>query len=253
MRANRNDRVTPAARREQAPGRRFRKPAHGATRKAPAPVAAAETGFPAVERQFAKFQTDEHLAGLVWGVVRDGRIVHLGASGVQDIETRAPVNAETMFRIASMSKAFTALAIMQLVEEGALALDQPVREILGADLPLIDPRVTIAHLLQHTSGIGDYIELPAEEMYGEFFDIPEPDTLVFLSWFTGGEVFRSGCTYSRGSGKIFYFRPGHETYPTYYRSDIRRVIANAAQWAAPQADSVTVQWDHVPQPLEKIR
>ena len=69
-----------------------------------------------------------------------------------------PNLASTQFAIASGSKAFTALAIMQLVEEGALALDQPVREILGADLPLIDPRVTIAHLLQHTSGIGDYID-----------------------------------------------------------------------------------------------
>ena len=82
-------------------------------------------------------------------------------------------------------------------------------------------------------GIGDYIELPAEEMYGEFFDIPEPDTLVFLSWFTGGEVFRSGCTYSRGSGKIFYFRPGHETYPTYYNKEVLRVIANGVRWATP--------------------
>jgi trehalose utilization protein len=81
-------------------------------------------------------------------------------------------------------------------------------------------------------GIGPYIELEAEEMYGEFFDIPEPDTLVFISWFEGGNVFRSGCCYQRGNGKIFYFRPGHETYGTYFNPEIRRVIANAVKWAA---------------------
>ncbi len=82
-------------------------------------------------------------------------------------------------------------------------------------------------------GIGEYIELEAEEMYGEHFDIPAPETLVFVSWFPGGEIFRSGCCYQRGQGKIFYFRPGHETYPTYYNPEIRRVIANAVRWAAP--------------------
>jgi trehalose utilization protein len=82
-------------------------------------------------------------------------------------------------------------------------------------------------------GIGEYIELPAEEMYGEFFDIPQPDDLVFVSWFTGGEVFRSGCCYQRGRGKIFYFRPGHETYPTYHNAEVQKVIGNAVHWAAP--------------------
>ncbi|MEW9669348.1 ThuA domain-containing protein [Ammoniphilus sp. 3BR4] len=82
-------------------------------------------------------------------------------------------------------------------------------------------------------GIGQFIELEKEEMYGEFFDIPEPDELVFVSWFEGGEVFRSGCTYTRGRGKVFYFRPGHETYPTYYHPQIEKVISNAVRWAAP--------------------
>ncbi|HEX9373027.1 MAG TPA: ThuA domain-containing protein [Roseiflexaceae bacterium] len=82
-------------------------------------------------------------------------------------------------------------------------------------------------------GLGECIEMGTEEMYGERFDIPAPETLVFVSWFTGGEVFRSGCCYTRGRGKIFYFRPGHETYPTYFNPEVRRVIANAARWAAP--------------------
>jgi trehalose utilization protein len=82
-------------------------------------------------------------------------------------------------------------------------------------------------------GIGDYVEIPEEEMYGEHFDIPEPDSLVFVSWFTGGEVFRSGCCFERGAGKIFYFRPGHETYPTYYNAEVLKVIANGIRWAKP--------------------
>ncbi len=84
-----------------------------------------------------------------------------------------------------------------------------------------------------TEGLGEYIELEHEEMYGEHFDIPAPETLVFVSWFSGGEVFRSGCCYTRGQGKIFYFRPGHETIPTYHHPDVQRVISNAVRWAAP--------------------
>jgi len=73
-------------------------------------------------------------------------------------------------------------------------------------------------------GIGEYIELEETEMYGERFDIPAPDTLVFNSWFAGGEVFRSGCCYRRGNGRVFYFRPGHETYPIYHDDDVRQVL-----------------------------
>lgn len=83
------------------------------------------------------------------------------------------------------------------------------------------------------SGLGEYIEIPQEEMYGERFEIPAPDELVFVSWFEGGEVFRSGCCYKRGRGKLFYFRPGHEAFPTYHQPDIQQVIANAVAWAAP--------------------
>ena len=85
------------------------------------------------------------------------------------------------------------------------------------------------------AGLGEYIELDQEEMYGEHFDVPPPDELVFVSWFAGGEVFRSGLCYHRGAGKIFYFRPGHESHPTYFNPEIRRVIANAVRWAAPIA------------------
>lgn len=83
-------------------------------------------------------------------------------------------------------------------------------------------------------GIDGCFELPHEEMYGEPFAIPAPDEQVFISWFEGGEVFRSGCCWTRGNGKVFYFRPGHETYPTYFDAKVRRVMANAVEWARPQ-------------------
>ena len=81
------------------------------------------------------------------------------------------------------------------------------------------------------AGIGEFIDLPHTEMYGERFDIPAPDEVVFISWFEGGEVFRSGCTFYRSNGKIFYFRPGHETYPIYANPKVQQVIQNAIRWA----------------------
>lgn len=99
-------------------------------------------------------------------------------------------------------------------------------------------------------GIGPYIEIKATEMYGERFDIPEPDTLVFISWFEGGEVFRSGLCYYRGKGKIFYFRPGHESYPIFYQGEVLKVISNAVRWAAP-IDGPKVTFGNV-KPLEKM-
>ena len=73
----------------------------------------------------------------------------------------------------------------------------------------------------------------AQEMYGEHFDIPAPDELVFVSSFAGGEVFRGGCCFRRGRGRIFYFSPGDQDYPVYHHPDVQRVLANAVGWAAP--------------------
>ena len=84
-----------------------------------------------------------------------------------------------------------------------------------------------------TAGLDESIVVPKAEMYGERFDVPQPDALVFVSWFEGGEVFRSGACYRRGSGRIFYFRPGHEEYPIYFQEEIRQVLVNAVEWAAP--------------------
>ena len=84
------------------------------------------------------------------------------------------------------------------------------------------------------AGLPEHFELPHTEMYGERFDIPTPKDVVFITWYEGGEVFRSGVTFERGCGRIFYFAPGHETYPIFYDENIRKVIANAARWAAPR-------------------
>jgi len=101
------------------------------------------------------------------------------------------------------------------------------------------------------SGLNDYFEIPHEEMYGEPFGIPEPDSLVFVSWFEGGEVFRSGCCWYRDQGKVFYFRPGHETFPTYFDPNVRKVIANAVRWCAP-SNGPRVTVENRPQPLEPV-
>jgi len=103
-----------------------------------------------------------------------------------------------------------------------------------------------------THGLPDYFEIPESEMYGEVFGIPAPDELLFISWYEGGEVFRSGCTFKRGNGKIFFFSPGHETYPIYYLPDVQRVITNAVKWAAPlTCEPIKVM--HVDQSPEELR
>jgi trehalose utilization protein len=86
-------------------------------------------------------------------------------------------------------------------------------------------------------GVPSPIVIPNQEMYGEYFDIAPPDEQVFISSFSGGEVFRSGCCFTRGQGRIFYFSPGHETYPVYHHPAVRRVIANGVRWAATRARS----------------
>lgn len=101
-------------------------------------------------------------------------------------------------------------------------------------------------------GIGHYIEIPQSEMYGEPFDIPNPDVLLFISWYEGGEVFRSGCCYQRGRGRIFYFSPGHELYPIYHQPDVLRVIANGVRWAAPVAGATIPAERHHVVPLAPI-
>lgn len=112
---------------------------------------------------------------------------------------------------------------------------------------LIDPSHPIV------DGLTDeYFEIEHSEMYGEHFDIPPPDELFAISWFEGGEVFRSGCTWRRGKGKIVYFSPGHETFPIYHNEIVQRIIANAVNWAQPTGSLYLGQGRNIKQPLSPI-
>lgn len=95
---------------------------------------------------------------------------------------------------------------------------------------------TVAPSHEIARGIPHPIVIPRQEMYGEFFDIPMPDEVVFMSSFEGGEVFRSGVTYQRGAGRVFYFSPGDQDYPVYNQDEIQRVLANAVRWARCKGD-----------------
>ena len=121
----------------------------------PAPTAI-EQAVPAIDRIFADWRLDSHVPGLVYGIVADGRLVYVNALGVQDVETRRPVSADTLFRIASMTKSFTALSILRLRDEGRLSLDALaetyVPEMRGWRYPADWPRVRVRNLLNHTAG-----------------------------------------------------------------------------------------------------
>ena len=93
---------------------------------------------------------------------------------------------------------------------------------------------TVDHSHPITKGIPEHFDIPNSEMYGERFAIPTPDELIFISWYEGGEVFRSGCTFKHGLGKIFFFAPGHESFPIYNMPEVQQIIINGVNWAAPQ-------------------
>jgi trehalose utilization protein len=139
-------------------------------------------------------------------------------------------------------------------------MSKPFRKLMGTDCMLRWREagekeriwtINVAHPI--ADGIGDYFELEHTEMYGEHFGIPTPDDLVFVSWFEGGEVFRSGCVFYRGLGKVFYFRPGHETYPIYHNETVLKVIANACRWAKPLKNPPACVQDHQPVAFEPIK
>lgn len=100
-------------------------------------------------------------------------------------------------------------------------------------------------------GLPETFVIPHQEMYGEPFDIPDDGKIVFMSWFEGGNVFRSGVAFERDRGKIFYFSPGHETYPVYHDCNVQKVLANAIRWSAP-VQIVTGRITPQPESLEPI-
>ncbi|MCQ2432557.1 MAG: ThuA domain-containing protein [Clostridia bacterium] len=118
-------------------------------------------------------------------------------------------------------------------------MSKPFRAIVGTSGKLLwsdDQHELIWNVLPAhpiTAGIPEYIDLGTEEMYGEPFMIPQPDELLFISWFEHGYVFRSGCTYYRGRGKVFYFQPGHEACRSYYNEYVQKILYNGIKWCAP--------------------
>lgn len=104
---------------------------------------------------------------------------------------------------------------------------------------------TVAPTHPIAQGVPQPMIIPSHEMYGEFFDIPVPDEVVFISNFSGGEVFRSGCCFHRGKGRVFYFSPGHETYPIYFQPEIAKTLCNAVAWAH-QPELFSVDTSHCP-------
>ncbi len=143
---------------------------------------------------------------------------------------------------------------MGLIALHSAHFSKPLKRLLGTTCGLtwredelherlwvVDPTHPIA------AGIDRYFEIPQTEMYGEFFDVPTPDELVFISWFAGGEVFRSGMVWKRGRGRIFYFRPGHETFPVYYQKEVLSVIVNACRYLAPRETATVTGIGSAPQ------
>jgi CubicO group peptidase (beta-lactamase class C family) len=121
------------------------------------PVLFAQAGYADIDKLFTDYAAANHVPGAVWGVVVDGRLVHTGASGFRELTTKTAPNADTVFRIASMTKSFTAMAILKLREEGKLSLDDPaekyVPELASLQYPTTDaPKITIRHLLSHSEG-----------------------------------------------------------------------------------------------------
>lgn len=130
------------------------------------------------------------------------------------------------------------LAGMGLIVLHSAHFSKPFQRLMGSNCSLkwreADERERLWNLQPShpiLEGVPDHFELDREEMYGERFDVPEPDELLMISWFQGGEVFRSLCTWRRGHGQVVYFRPGHESYPSYHHPLVRRIVANAAGWA----------------------
>ena len=111
-------------------------------------VAKLSAAFGDIDRVFREFAERQHIPGAVWGIVIDGRLAHVGVTGYRDVAARSPVDSGTVFRIASMTKSFTAMAILKLRDEGKLSLDDPaerwVPELAGLPYPTTDsPKITI--------------------------------------------------------------------------------------------------------------
>lgn len=188
-------------------------------------------GFLRKEEDFvvrtATFDMPEH--GLTEAVLRETDVLIIWSHALQE-----EFSDEVAERVRQ-----AVLAGMGLVALHSAHFSKIMKRLLGTSMTLkwrhgdSEKLWCIAPTHPIAAGVPEVIELPEEEMYGEFFDIPKPDDVIFTGWFSGGEVFRSGCSFTRGYGKIFYFQPGHEEYPIYYMPEIQKIILNGVRYCAP--------------------
>jgi len=208
-------------------------------------IAAHLSGQPGVKARTATLDEPGH--GLTDEVLADTDVLtwwgHMHHKDVAD-EVVAKVHARVLdgMGLIVLHSAHFSKVFMRLMGTGCFLKWREVGE--KQRLWVVDHAHPIAE------GLGDCVEIPHCEMYGEPFGIPRPDELVFISWFAGGEVFRSGCCWHRGRGKVFYFQPGHETYPIYHQPEVLRIITNAVHWAATPRGDKLVQGNV--KPLEDI-
>jgi CubicO group peptidase (beta-lactamase class C family) len=177
-------------------------------------------GFADVDRIFSEFVTQQHVPGAAWGIVVGGELAHVGATGLRDVAGNAPVDADTVFRIASMTKSFTAMSILKLRDEGKLSLDDPaeryVPEMQVFAYPTSDsPKITIRHLLSHSAGF------PEDNPWG---DRQLADTDDQLS-----QMLRRGIPFSNAPGIAY-------EYSNYGFAILGRVVSSVSRM--PYADYV---------------
>ena len=202
-------------------------------------VAKLSSAFGDIDRLFREHAAREHIPGAAWGIVIDGRVAHVGVAGVRDVETRAPVEANTVFRIASMTKSFTALAILKLRDEGRLSLDDPaerhVPELAGLAYPTSDsPRITIRHLLSHAEGFPE--------------DNPWGDQQLAATDAELSAMMRRGIPFSNAPGVAYEYsnygfailgrivaRVSGVPYPEYVAANILRPLGMTSTTLSPSA------------------
>ncbi|MEJ7812956.1 MAG: serine hydrolase domain-containing protein [Gemmatimonadaceae bacterium] len=178
----------------------------------PERVAKLSSAFGDIDRAFRDFATREHIPGAAWGIVIDGRLAHVGVTGYREVASRSPVDTNTVFRIASMTKSFTAMAILKLRDEGKLSLDDPaeryVPELQRLAYPTSDaPRITIRHLLSHAEGFPE--------------DNPWGDQQLAVTDAEMSRMMRGGIPFSNAPGIAY-------EYSNYGFAILGRVVTRAS-------------------------
>lgn len=184
----------------------------------PARTARLTAAFPQVDRLLRDFAARREAPGFAYGIVVDGELVHVGTGGYRHVQSRAPVETTTVFRIASMTKSFTAVAILQLRDAGKLALDDPaeryVPELAGLRYPTSDsPRITVRHLLTHSAGF------PEDNPWGDQQLAATDDEMA--------EMMRSGIPFSNAPAIAY-------EYSNFGWAILGRIVANVSGMAYPR-------------------